>query len=219
MVKILWLVRHSIREDLEKSSTTTSDCSITNDGVDLAVKTGEEICKMTKILPITTLYTSPYLRAIQTTMAISTQITAPIQLCPHLSEFVYLDSNTSEPMNPNLIPSKPLKTYLKGSNIDFPETEDHFNQRVAEFLDSFKYPFLKDQNILAVTHGSVFNAIVKHIWPEYIYNQFGTPDKYIPGYCDYIGISWDILNSKWELIHSSWDLKINKDKNKKLSAL
>lgn len=193
MSKQLWVMRHSIRQDFSTGTSIMSDPNITDEGLILAANIGKELGKLAKIAIIDS---SPYSRALQTSMIISPILNAPIMIEPTLAEWIPPMSNY-KPL------PKPLLSFLNSNDISFPESETCMIARCTTYLDNFTSS--PDQTPrLAITHGAIINNLTRLIIPEYKFDPNASADVYIPGYCDYIGFEYDINNHKWKLLNTSW---------------
>jgi broad specificity phosphatase PhoE len=194
MMKHLWVMRHSIRADLANNLDPQADPTITQNGVDLARKTGAEIQqKINGVIDV--VECSPYLRAYYTALSVCPETNVKININAKLAECA-LDAN-----NKNVIPDEPLLSFLKNNNITFPESQTSMKVRCTQFLDEFVE---SDHTIvLAVTHGAIVNEILSLIDGS-VYDAGKPAQSYSPSYCGYIGLTYDTASKKWTVIEKSW---------------
>ncbi len=68
-------------------------------------------------------------------------------------------------------------------------TEFDIKSRVNNFINSLLSK--PDNTYIIITHGKIFNEIVKYFIPSYKYENQINSNKYIPSYCEYIGFNYD----------------------------
>ena len=157
----IYILRH---EDRTMDGTFFSP--LTQDGLDNSIKLIEILTKC----KIDTIYSSPFIRTLQTVLPYSKSRNLKINLEHSLSEI----------QHPHLIPVKsfqinlplyiaeqfnynPLYTScLNPSNHVYPENEKNVSARVKRFISQvIKEMMDKDVNILIVTHQIVCNCLLK----------------------------------------------------------
>ena len=227
ILKSLWIVRHSIRTDSETKTEEIpldTDCSITNNGVHLAKNFGHLLSYMiyeeknkNKKNNIDKIYTSPYMRAIQTSYAISSVINNPPIIINSLLSEMIVPSFVNNDVNK--LPFYLSNYLINTTKYGYPETEDNVDDRCIQFLEQMKNEHF---NIaISVTHGGLINKMVKILCPEYEYQHNLSPSQYIPSFCDYLELQLikekdsEYKNEKliWKIGKSNWlDVKvINKE--------
>ena len=178
----LLLIRHSIRE-----TTDDADCSISTEGIVLIEKRCDEILKYITLDKNVKLLSSPFKRAIETAMCITSKFSnlENIIIEPLLHETIF-NSCMSEKL------SKPMMQYIK---MESSETWLDINNRCQQFLNKI---VKMDSDVLAVTHGGVLNGILTVVNPHYKFSKIETdPNKYIPKYADYVLLEYN--DEKWTI--------------------
>lgn len=157
----IYILRH---EDRTMDGTFFSP--LTQDGLDNSIKLIETLTKC----EINVIYSSPFIRTLQTVF--------PYAKSKKIN--INLEHSLSEIQHPHLIPLKsyqinlpqyiaeqfnynPLyNSYLNPLNHKYPETKEHVNDRVKEFISKLINEKIKtNDNILISTHQIVCNTLLK----------------------------------------------------------
>ena len=179
--KRVWIMRHSIRTD--NCVGPESNCSITPEGVDLAIKQASILS--TKITTLNQICTSPFKRTVQTSEAVQTQFkNTPIALSFDLAETLTVHHNNYR----HNIPSD-FVNYLRENGITFPESDQHIKERCQHLIDFL----IKEtyENVLLVSHAGLINVLSSLLHPGI---------NYWAGYCSYIAFEW--RKDHWHYVES-----------------
>jgi broad specificity phosphatase PhoE len=199
MGKKIWFVRHSIRADAgNKVSPPETDCSITDEGVKLAVSKAELLKpKISKVGKLNRIYSSPYTRTLETSYALLSVFKATeLHIVPELSEMITVSYKNHKEAQVPLA----LLTYINAYHVNYPEQTKHVVHRCKRVLDMLEKEDF--ENVILVTHGGIMNTLIKMIMPEYNYENNSKPDEYVPRYCDHA--TFEFVDNKWVLYDSSW---------------
>lgn len=165
MAHTVWIARHGNRQDFvdpdwPKTAERPYDPGLSPDGVVQARQLAERL----EHEDISALFTSPFLRTVETTNQIAELLDLPIFLEPGLSEWF---NPEWFPAAPETTPSDSLAerfprvdlTYSSRIQPRYPETEDDAMRRSAEAAHSIARHF--SESVLLVGHGvSVAGATV-----------------------------------------------------------
>lgn len=194
-MKNIWIVRHSIRADrvFPYFSIYVHDSPITEDGKHLAIGKANRL-KLIEKDEIDIIYYSPYLRAQQTATHFKNIVNKDANYVEEARIAEGQDKNTYW-MAPNI--DETLTKKLEAKNIVYPESESHIIQRCQQFINDILKG--EEKNIIIVTHGIIYNTLLKLLVPNYEVNRhlIDTFAKYTPRYCDltnlkYNGYKWNI---------------------------
>ncbi len=200
MNKIIWLVRHSIRQDATTHIPKETDCSITSEGLFLAKKIAGEIQKL-HVNKIDKIYCSPYRRTIETSYAFASVVqNPPLEISHLISEVISADYTNNDIQK---LPQY-LTNYLTSSGITYPETNHSVNKRCTDFLNKMQHDTI-NKNSVIITHGGIINKIINILYPNYKFVDTPSPSDYVPHYCDYVGL--ELHEGTWRYYNSNW-LKI-----------
>ena len=157
----IYILRH---EDRTQDATMFSP--LTSRGLSRSI----DLIKILKKHNITKIYSSPYIRTLQTVLPYSRESNIQINLeyslaeiqspyiIPEKSYNVHLPTYIAESFNYN---SK-YKSLIYPDNFNYPENEKQVSSRVRHFLnDLFKNKLESDNNILIVTHQLICNQILQ----------------------------------------------------------
>ena len=158
MVQVVWLVRHGNRVDFvdpnwKDTAERPFDPSLSPDGFEQAKKTGERLIGE----GITHIFSSPYLRTVQTAHEIAQVLDLSVYLEPGLGEWLNADWF---PSTPELLPPDQLKnlypridlSYTPHVSPQYPETEDEALSRAGEAARRISSAY--GGTILMVGHGA-----------------------------------------------------------------
>jgi broad specificity phosphatase PhoE len=173
------VVRHGPRDDKvnpHKYKNITDDTPLSEEGFLYVKKKAEELSiELNKLnITITKIISSPYLRTLQTaeiyqqTLNIKNEIEEDIMLCE------------GQNYHPPRGMSHKILEMMEEKKILYPETLEHINERCNELVRNLD----KKETYLLITHGIIWNNIVKIVHPIYTYVDEKDPSKYIPHYCD-----------------------------------
>ena len=147
---------------------TLDDCSFESPLLDKGHINAMESCNIMMKLNITQLYSSPFLRTIQTSHYYSVKKNIPINIDYSLSEFVDKhDKHLMKSLNNYDIPYKWYKLYnIKAKNMicntfNNDESINDCISRIIIFIDFIKKKYANtNENILLVTHMSILNVLL-----------------------------------------------------------
>lgn len=157
----IYILRH---EDRTQDATMFSP--LTKTGLDNAV----ELIDTIKDLDINIIYSSPFIRTLQTIYPYAKENNKKINVDYSLSEFQHesiIPKNSYSVRLPEYIAesfncNNNYKTLFEPENFEYPEDEHKLNKRVKSFLTKLmKENLEKKCNILLVTHQAVCNSILK----------------------------------------------------------
>mgnify|MGYP003386034046 CR=1 FL=1 len=185
----LIITRHSLRYDDAAPELFGSNRNInvvlSNEGVDLCEKKGTELAMLVKDLDV--IYVSPFVRVKQTGELLLKSYyenTYPFVEENHveIKEMVLLAEGQ------NKFPPKfeaDLIVKLETNGMGYPESSQNIAKRCKEVVDNIKKQMHeKPQNIMLVTHGIIYNHLLKYIYPNYRYNDTTNSGNYIPSCLD-----------------------------------
>ncbi|KAJ5073391.1 phosphoglycerate mutase family protein [Anaeramoeba ignava] len=174
MKRSIWIIRHGERiddvdENWEKTAKNKYDPTLTENGKQQAFKTGKRL----KNESISLIFSSPFLRCLQTAKAVADQINLEINCEQGLSEFInknwfpsindiklelefFQNQNQFEKINQN---------YQSFITISNPETIQEMFQRYQNTANKIIQNY-QNQNILFVTHGYGISSIVQLFMEE-----------------------------------------------------
>lgn len=137
-----------------------SDSPLTENGVTIAVEKGKEIAEIFPEFQPSRIYTSPYIRTIQTSDAIAHTYPVDIIHIPLLAEYQPYFSHTIREY-----PSGITTTFNElETGFSYPETYDQFEHRIHfvidQLIDAHKG---SNEDILIVTHGEVVRASIQRL--------------------------------------------------------
>ena len=174
----IYIMRHCERD--------INNCSFESPLLDIGHINAQQSCVTMQYLNITKIYSSPFLRTIQTSHYYSKEHNIPINIDYSLCEFV--DSTDKHKMyssNNYIIPQEWKNTYNINTTHMIKNTfgnDESINiciTRVNSFLEYIKKTYENsDENILLVTHMSIVNILLA-ITNKTINDNFDF-DKYYP---------------------------------------
>jgi broad specificity phosphatase PhoE len=188
----IWLLRHSIREDLNQRPE--SDCSITNEGVALAQSRADIIAQ--KIVALSNgaaepvfdcVYVSPYKRTLETTYAVLSRVESRTA--------IQIDSRVAETLTDYYGNCRgvqlplPLALFLSANGIQLPETLEQVQARIRSLV--YELLSLDFRNALICTHAGVLSELVRAFVPSYDVDSLGR------GYCSCVALRYDEKKCKW----------------------
>ena len=163
------IMRHSLRSDRlpehkGKFKTGNNDCSLSEEGVQFAL---EKASRLSTLLnePISHIYTSPFLRTHQTSQLIAHYYKKNYNHHVDICELVHLAEGQTyeEPCF-----SDDLLQKLKEQVIKNPETLENIANRCRLVLNHVVKD-LEYKNVLLVTHGVIYNELLKAIFPNIVF--------------------------------------------------
>lgn len=166
MVRLI-LLRHEKRENFPGFYS-----NLTNDGL----KDAFELPKKLKKLKIDIIYTSPFIRTLQTIYPYAFKMNTKVNVEYALHEYkhnpyfffepsIYTIKDINNPYLESIINNN-YKSIIQSTdfNFIFLENEEHLKIRIQTFLNHLKkYKKYKNKNILLVAHKGVINQIKKLI--------------------------------------------------------
>lgn len=186
----LCIVRHSLRDDDANphlySGSRNNNVPISDAGIVLGLNTKK---KLDSICQIDLVYTSPFKRARQTAELLVDEID------------IYENALLSEGQNkkpPNF--SEELYKILKDHYIEYPETIDQIENRCKKFVDNIIKDLKKGKNVLVVTHGIIYNYLLKYIFPSYEFDDVIKSSEYVPRCCDLSVITYN--NAQFQVLYT-----------------
>jgi broad specificity phosphatase PhoE len=159
----IYILRHE-----DRTMDLTFFSPLTKNGLDKSIKIADVLHK----LSINTIYSSPYIRTLQTIYPYSKMTDLSVKLDYSLTE---LYQENSIPKNSYTITlpeyiaksfnyDESYKSLLNPTEVDFPEKISDFKKRVKSFLNDIIVNHHKsDKNIILVTHQGVVDVINKII--------------------------------------------------------
>lgn len=161
--RTVWFVRHGYRLDFEqpewvRASPRPHDAPLAERGRLQAKETGERLAAE----PIDHVFTSPFLRAIETASIISRRLDRPFRIEPGLAETLLLQWF---PFNPDFLPMEQLSSehphlradHIPAVQLKYPETHDELLPRARTTIETLlnRHP----GNLLLVGHGGSMSAL------------------------------------------------------------
>jgi 2,3-bisphosphoglycerate-dependent phosphoglycerate mutase len=141
---------------------------LTKNGLDKSLKISDELVK----LEIDSIYSSPYVRTLQTIFPYSKKMSIPVKLDYSLTELYQFD-NIPKKSYTITLPDYIAKTFnydenykssIMPSEVEFPEKISNFKKRVKTILNEIIVNNYKtEKNIILVTHQGVIDVIHKLI--------------------------------------------------------
>lgn len=159
----IYILRHE-----DRTMDLTFFSPLTKGGLDKSLKLSSELHK----LNINSIYSSPYIRTLQTVYPYSKKTNIPIKLDYSLTELYQKDNipkKSYSVMLPEYIAEsfnydKNYKSSVTPSELEFPEKISDFKKRVKNFLNNMIINNYKsEKNIILVTHQGVIDVINKII--------------------------------------------------------
>lgn len=174
----LYIMRHCERD--------INNCSFESPLLDVGHINAEQICNTMESYNITKIFSSPFLRTIQTSHYYSKKHNIPINIDYSLCEFVDTDDKHKMYSSNNyIIPHEWKNTYNINTTNMIKNTfnnDENINMcitRIYEFLNHIENKYGKtNENILLVTHMSIVNIILAIT--NSILNDSFNIDKYYP---------------------------------------
>jgi broad specificity phosphatase PhoE len=178
----IYILRHEDR---------TQDCSFFAPLTETGLENAQTLVDKLKEININLIFSSPFIRTLQTVYPYAKESGLKINLEYGLSELHHPDIipvkavGISLPeylaINFNYEPS--YKTIVKPTDIKYPESDKLVVDRVKHVLkDIFSKYFQSDSNILIVSHQSICNAILKIVNKSSEKFKGKLPDKIVNGY-------------------------------------
>lgn len=159
----IYILRHE-----DRTMDLTFFSPLTKNGLDKSMKISEALDK----LSINTIYSSPYIRTLQTIHPYSKMTGLSVKLDYSLTE-LYQENNIPKKSYSITLPEyiaksfnydESYKSLLMPADIEFPEKISDFKKRVKSFLNDIIVNHHKsDKNIILVTHQGVIDVINKII--------------------------------------------------------
>lgn len=178
----IYILRHEDR---------TQDCSFFSPLTESGLENAKKLVEKLKECGIDLIFSSPFIRTLQTIYPYSSDTNTPINLEYGLVELHHADIIPAKAVgislpeyiansfnyNPN------YKTVVKPTDIKYPETEQNVNVRVKKILkDIISKHYESDYNILLVTHQSMCNCMVKIVNTHSEKFKGKLPNKITNGY-------------------------------------
>lgn len=163
-----------------------NNCSFESPLLDVGHINAQQACNTMETYNITKIFSSPFLRTIQTSHYYSKEHNIPINIDYSLCEFVDSDDKHKMYSSNNYIIPYELKntynintTHMIKNTFNNDETINMCITRVYEFLNNIKKQYEHtDENILLVTHMSIVNIILAIT--NFTLNDNLNIDKYYP---------------------------------------
>lgn len=159
----IYILRHE-----DRTMDLTFFSPLTKNGLDKSLKLSDDIQK----LNIDTIYSSPYVRTLQTIYPYSNQKKIPIKLDYSLTE-LYQSQNIPKKSYTITLPEyiaesfnydKSYTSSIRPTDIKFPENLKDFKKRVKLFLnDLISINHKSNKNIILVSHQGVIDTIQRII--------------------------------------------------------
>ena len=174
----LYIMRHCERD--------INNCSFESPLIDIGHINAQQLCNTMNLFNITKIFSSPFLRTIQTSHYYSKEKKIPIYIDYSLCEFVDIHyKHLMYSFNNYKICDEWIKTYNIDTNnmlydkFDNSESSNACITRIYNFLNYIENNYSNtDENILLVTHMSIVNTILA-ITNKTLDENFNI-DKYYP---------------------------------------
>ena len=167
-----YIVRHSIHDDCSNNSSLSLEYNhnLSYSGIELAKIKANELDLLIDNSENVKFISSPLKQCLQTCDIYKNIIKNSSQ------EIIETDFRLIDPL------------------VNIHETIIDIKSRVSDFINSLlsKNDSIGSSNTyIIVTHGIIFNEIVKYFIPSYKYEDKIDQNKYTPYYCEYIGFNYD----------------------------
>ena len=159
----IFILRHE-----DRTMDLTFFSPLTKKGLDKSLKLSDTLNK----IKVDTIYSSPYIRTLQTVYPYTKKTNLPIKLDYSLTE-LYQNDNIPKKSYSITLPEYIAENFnydqnytssIKPTDIKFPEEIKNFKKRVKNFLlDLIKNNYKSNKNILLVTHQGVIDVIERII--------------------------------------------------------
>ena len=159
----IYILRHE-----DRTMDLTFFSPLTKNGLDKFLKISDELVK----LEINSIYSSPYVRTLQTIFPYSKRTSLPVKLDYSLTE-LYQSDNIPKKSYTITLPDYISKSFnsdenynssIKPTEVEFPEKISNFKKRVKTFLNEIiMNNYKSEKNIILVTHQGVIDVIHKII--------------------------------------------------------
>ncbi|MDB9312506.1 histidine phosphatase family protein [Spirulina sp. CS-785/01] len=166
----LWIARHGNREDFVDPSWISTaghpfNPALSEDGIQQAKDLAQRLAQE----DIAHIFTSPFLRTVQTADFVADKLNLPLKLETGLSEWLTLYWIC---VNPDLLPKATLKkqfpaidtSYQPLVPANYPETTRMIRQRLRDTLNALLERY--SENLLLVTHSSAIVYMTKYLAPD-----------------------------------------------------
>lgn len=164
MSQRIWIVRHGNREDFQnpgwaRTAERPYDPALSDDGETQAQEVGRSLCNE----PVDYIFSSPFLRTIQTASHIADALDLPVCLEPGIGEILpdiqCMPALLSREKRAQRFP-RINWSYNAAGSLNYPENAEAGHNRAAAAAQALtsRYP---DKNLLLVTHGAPVVGIVK----------------------------------------------------------
>ncbi|MBU0997969.1 histidine phosphatase family protein [Patescibacteria group bacterium] len=171
---LVYLVRHGESEGNKKGFHQSPVVTLTKEGI----KQAKSLANRLTNLKIDFIYSSPQVRAKQTSQIISKKLGVPIEFWENLKEIKKPSEIWGKPVDDDLamkIKKLAREDFIKGNKkYSDEETFEELNQRGKNVLD-YLLKDHKDQNILCISH----SAMIKMIVGKIIFGKNLTPSEYL----------------------------------------
>ncbi|NEO25922.1 MAG: histidine phosphatase family protein [Kamptonema sp. SIO4C4] len=166
----LWLARHGNREDFVNPQWISTagqpfNPALSDDGIQQA----QDLAQRLESEPIQHIFTSPFLRTVQTAAEVAAKQNLPLQLETGLSEWLTL---AWVRVTPELLPAPTLKQQFPAIDLSYqplipahyPETPQQVRQRLRETINALLERY--SENLLLVTHSAAMLYLTQYLVPQ-----------------------------------------------------
>tara|TARA_A100001037_G_scaffold85320_1_gene77451 strand:+ start:236 stop:811 length:576 start_codon:yes stop_codon:yes gene_type:complete len=170
-MKIVYLIRHAERMDFNaeqewdnkwpkraiEMGLDPTDAPLTEKGIIQATQTITKIREQ----PIK-IYTSPFARCVQTAEILASELGIEMEVSTDLTEWMNVDWFWACYKHLDRIHFSGNKAYFLLEHPVFPESEEAYDMRAAQTLDSFKSMSQDEFPLAIVSHGGGIHRILNH---------------------------------------------------------
>lgn len=164
MSQLIWIVRHGNREDFQnpgwaRTAERPFDPALSADGETQAREVGRSL----RSEPVDCIFTSPFLRTIQTASRVADALDLPVRLEPGIGEILPqangMPALLSRDERARRFPRIDWD-YVPTGELSYPESSEAGHHRAAAAAQALAARF-PQKNLLLVTHGAPVVGIVK----------------------------------------------------------
>ena len=196
----IYLLRHE-----DRTMDLTFFSPLTKNGLE----NSNELIKYLEKEKINTIYSSPYIRTLQTIYPYSKKYNIKPKLDYSIVE-LYQEDNIPKKSYQITLPEyisesfnydQEYNSLMLPSNVEFPESISDFSKRIKKFLKNLiRYNYNSDKNIILVTHQGVIDMILNSISKKNkeVKDNF-TDVKYPKG-----GLTQIFENNEWNVKKINW---------------
>ena len=182
----LILVRHTERNTEDPLCNTNCDVGISKKGVELAIKNSSELSEFINCENFS-IVSSPLNRTIETAEIFKSTLKTKSDI---KTNYKIIEGMIWEPyLNDKHILN------MKNENIIYPESHENIINRISKFIKNL------EDNTIVITHGIIYNYMLKYFFPNYTFVDNKMPDKYFPPYCSITVINTQTKKIEWSNVN------------------